>query len=388
MAEKRRGNKDDSKSQKKKKKTETDRSENVQITIEEIFARFPHLSEAIFVRLDDRSLASCREVNKTWQEFVDCQRIYWIRKILKYANPQSKFHEEWKTVVEKTPIRFLKRFATFVWIQPKIKSCPLYVAGGLGDIELFNCIKEKTGLNEESKNSRGRTPFHVAAFNNQISLCKAIIEKIRDKNPSCNTGETPLHLAARMGHLKVCQLIMEKLQDKSPRCKKGKTPLHMAAYKGQLKVCQLIMEKVDNKYPKCNNGLTPLHSASVSGHLDICQLIYENVIGTGALKMRDEMNPETETGLTPLLYAARFGHIEVCKFFCWILEEKNPKNKMGVTALHSAAEYGQLDVCKLLCLNLQEKNPKDDSGRTPLDAACSNKHWKVLYFLIAENNLN
>ena len=105
-------NNDDSKPQ-EKKKTEIVRSENDQITIEEIFARFPHLSEAIFVRLDDRSLASCREVNKTWQEFVDSQRIYWIRKILKYANPQSKFHEEWKIVLEKTPIETLKEFARY-----------------------------------------------------------------------------------------------------------------------------------------------------------------------------------------------------------------------------------------------------------------------------------
>ena len=289
MAEKRRGNKDDSKSQKKKKKTENDH-----ITIEEIFARFPHLTEAIFVRLDDRSLASCREVNKTWQEFVDIQRIYWIRKILKYANPQSKFHEEWKTVVDKTPIKFLKRFATFVWIQPKIKSCPLYVAGGLGDIELFNCIKEKTGLNEESKNSRGRTPFHVAAFNNRISLCKVIIEKIGDKNPSCNTGVTPLHLAAHQGHLKVCELIIEKLQDKNPKCNIGKTPLHLAASKGHLKVCQLIMDKVNDKNPKSDNGWTPLHAAAGAGHLNICQLFYENIIGTGlqssrALKKLDGM---------------------------------------------------------------------------------------------------
>ena len=388
MAKKRRGNKENSKSQVKKKKTEIDCSENDQITIEEIFARFPHLSDAIFVRLDDRSLASCREVNKTWQAFVDRQRIYWIRKILKYANPQSKFHEEWKTVVAKTPIKVLKQFARFVWLQPKNESSPLYVAGSLGDIELFNCIKEKTGLNEESKNNQGRTPFHVAAFNNRISLCKAIIEKMQDKNPGCNTGETPLHIAARLGHLNVCQLIMEKLQDKSPRCKKGNTPLHMAASFGHLKVCQLIMAEVDNKYPKCNHGLTPLHMAAIKGHLDICRLIYENIINTGALKMFDEMNSETNTGRTPLLYAARFGHVEVCKFLCWILEEKNPKNKAGVTGLHSAAEHGQLDVCKLLCLNLQDKNPKDDSGRTPLDAACSNKHWKVLYFLIAENNLN
>ena len=126
-------NNDDSKPQ-EKKKTEIVRSENDQITIEEIFARFPDLSECIFIRLDDRSLASCREVNKTWKGFVDIQRIYWIRKILRYANPQSKFHGEWKMILDKTPIEFLKRFAAFVWKNPEIESCPLYVAGALGDI--------------------------------------------------------------------------------------------------------------------------------------------------------------------------------------------------------------------------------------------------------------
>ena len=106
MAKKRQGNKDDSKPQ-KKKKMEIDCSKMDQITIEEIFARFPNLGEGIFGRLDDRSLVSCREVSKTWKEYVDSQRIQWIRKILKYANPQSKFHEEWKRVLDKTPVETL-----------------------------------------------------------------------------------------------------------------------------------------------------------------------------------------------------------------------------------------------------------------------------------------
>ena len=353
-------NNDDSKPQ-EKKKTEIVRSEKDQITIEEIFARFPDLSECIFIRLDDRSLASCREVNKTWKGFVDIQRIYWIRKILRYANlPQSKFHGEWKMILENTPIKFLKQFAAFVWIEPEIKSCPLYVAGALGDLELFNCIKEKTGLNENSKNNVGLTPFHVAAVNNRLSLCEAIIEKLQDKNPRCNLGGTPLH---------------------------------QAAFRGHLKICQLIMDKVDDKNPKSNSGYTPLHIAAAAGHLNICQLFHENIIGTGlqsskALKKLDGMNSETNNGYTPPHMAARFGHVEVCKFFSLILEEKNPKNSMGVTSLHVAAEHGQLEVCKYLCSNLQEKNPKDDNGRTPLNNACSKEHWKVVHFLIVENNLH
>ena len=103
MATKRRENNADSKPQ-NKKKTEIDRSENDQITIEEIFTRFPDLSECIFIRLDDRSLASCREVNKTWKGFVDIQRIYWIRKIMKYATNPLRWYwwayrwKQWKIV--------------------------------------------------------------------------------------------------------------------------------------------------------------------------------------------------------------------------------------------------------------------------------------------------
>ena len=319
-----RGNNDDSKPQEKKK---IDCSENDQITIEEIFARFPNLSECIFTRLDDRSLASCREVNKTWKGFVDIQRVYWIRKILRYANLRNKFHREWKMILDRTPIQFLKQFAAFVWLKPETESCPLYVAGAVGDIELFNGIKEKTGLNENSKNNLGCTPFHVAAANNRLSLCEAIIEKLQDKNPRDNFGATPLHYAA------------------------------------------------------------------FHGHLNICQFFYENIIGTGlqssrALKKLDGMNPENNICYTPLHVAAKYGHVEVCKFFCLILKEKNPKNSKGVTPLHVAAEHGQLDVCKFLCSNLQEKNPKDENGRTPLNYACSKEHWKVVHFLIVENNLH
>ena len=222
--------------------------------------------------MDDRSLVSCREVSKTWQEYVDSQRIFWIRKILKYANPQTKFHEEWKMVLDKKPIKTLMKFARFVWSQPKYECSPLYVAGAMGDIELFNSVKEKTGLKEDSKNNRGDTPFHTAAYKNHINLCKVIIEKLQDKNP--------FHLAAKLGHL------------------------------------------------------------------------------------------------------------EVCKFLCLNLEDQNPKNEEGITPLHLAAEFGHLDVVKLLCSNLEEKNPKDYYDRTPLEEASSNRHWKIVLFLIAENNLN
>ena len=269
-------NNDDSKPQ-EKKNTEIVRSENDQITIEEIFARFPDLSECIFIRLDDRSLASCREVNKTWKGFVDIQRVYWIRKILRYANPQSKFHGDWKLILDKTPIQFFKQFAAFVWLKPEYEMSPLHVAGAVGDIELFNEIKEKTGLDENSKNNLGDTPFHVAATNNRLSLCEAIIEKLQDKHPRNNLGVTPLHQAAYKGHLKVCQLIMDKVDDKNPKSNSGWTPLHAAAGNGQLDVCKFLCTNLQEKNPKDENGRTPLNNACSNEHWKVVHfLIVEN----------------------------------------------------------------------------------------------------------------
>ena len=137
MAKKRKGNKDYSKPLKKKKTV------NDQITIGEIFTRFPNLSEGIFGRLDVQSLASCQEVSKAWREYVDSQRIYYIRKIMKYANPLSKFHREWKIVLDKTPIKILKKFARCVWLDPQTESSPLYVAGALGDIKVIPLYQRK-----------------------------------------------------------------------------------------------------------------------------------------------------------------------------------------------------------------------------------------------------
>ena len=385
-----RGNKDDSKPQKMKK---TDCFENDQIfPIEEIFARLPNLSKNIFGRLDNRSLVSCREVRKTWQEYVDSQRVYWIRQILKWNPPQIKFHGEWKIVLEKTPIESLKKFAKCVLVTSKEES-PIYVAGGIGDVELFNSVKEKTGLSENYKDDDEMTPFHTAAYNNRLSLCEVIIEQLQDKNPGNCHGLTPLHYAAWGGHLEICKLIMTSVQDKNPGNKKGCTPLHFAASKGHYNVCNLLLDIVDDKNLRNINGSTPLHGASYYGHVNICQLIYEKIADSGLLLRSSRSvkkvygrNPGNNKGNTPLHSAAKNGHVEVCKFLCLNLEEKNPKDEDGVTPLHVAAKHGQFDICKLLCSNLQDKNPKDESGRTPVDIAYYNKQWEILHFLIAENN--
>ena len=54
---------------------------------EELHIRFPHLSVAIFDQLDDQSLSKCREVCKSWLEFLDQEKFIRTRiiRIIKNA---------------------------------------------------------------------------------------------------------------------------------------------------------------------------------------------------------------------------------------------------------------------------------------------------------------
>ena len=65
-----------------------------QSTMEEVFLRFPHLSEDIFNALDNKTFATCKEVSKVWynyldddQKFVQERRVGIIKKIIKKFKP-------------------------------------------------------------------------------------------------------------------------------------------------------------------------------------------------------------------------------------------------------------------------------------------------------------
>ena len=49
--------------------------------MEEISARFSHVSENILDKLDDKSLAKCRFISKKWQTHIDNQKTLRVRKI-------------------------------------------------------------------------------------------------------------------------------------------------------------------------------------------------------------------------------------------------------------------------------------------------------------------
>ena len=81
----------------RKRKLETvilTRSKKRRLTFNKIqidmLTRLPHIGEEIFNSLDNPSLLKCKEVSKTWYDFIDDQKFPWVRMIKTYVKESNK----------------------------------------------------------------------------------------------------------------------------------------------------------------------------------------------------------------------------------------------------------------------------------------------------------
>ena len=237
--------------------------------MENVLLRFPHLGEAIFQKVDNKSLASCQTVSASWYRFIQYQkRPKWIR--VKH--------------------RLVKNLETLSKEFSGLQTYDGSAINGSFVRTIFSVLRNK------SMCRNGYTLFHLAALNGYFGMCELIsqkMHKIEDKNPSNEWFETPLHHAAQFGHLEICQLIIQNVNEKNPKNSEGYTPLHLAAKNGKKTICELILKNIVDKNPKTLDGSTPLHEAAKENHLAVCKVLVEN----GADK-----NLMDHKGRTPIVY--------------------------------------------------------------------------------------
>ena len=252
--------------------------------MEEVLSRFPHLGEKIFQKLDSKSLIECKEANRTFKNFLKVEKSSYFRVIQWYTNCSESLMR-----------KIVKKSGAAIIIVSILR-------------EIFGNFARRTKQNSKYLQNWVNTPLHLAADRSQLGAFQLIIEKIDIKNPINIisdemhltytrrgklyhfgwNGTTPLHLAAKNGNLSICKLIIEKVLDKNPTGEKkingnvqsrmGQwTPLHLAAYNGHFSVCELIINHISEKNPGDQFGWTPLHSAAQNGHLRVCKLILSNL---------------------------------------------------------------------------------------------------------------
>ena len=240
--------------------------------VEEIFWRFPHIGELIIDQLDNQSLTKTREVNKWWQNFVDNEKCFYIRKIQEHIYISNELVRKRLNKETVDNLKELESFAAMITsVANKQKNGKITAEKGrkevlstlvstsddpgdpvsdtsmlMAEVMLEN-IKGGCPLNEY-----GGSALHRAAENDNLPMFKLIAKNSENLIPRDNFGYTPLHNAARYGHYEMCKFIMENVQDLNPISRIRETPLHLAEKQGHKKICKLLKSansKKENETP-------------------------------------------------------------------------------------------------------------------------------------------
>ena len=326
--------------------------------MEEVFARFPHISDMIFDQLTNLNLAKCKRISKSWCNYLDNHKILYIRIIKQnikssdcnrparevesllnnVRHPPSQYRIDgkvhrmvcWKSLIRKRNQKALIDENEKPWKE-------FYKRGSTESIRYFAKVSKRV-LSELS--SSKFQPFKafmncdkcLSAYQCQLQtlsnsrsmvenmfLTDTIVEKYTNGNQkiSCNRGcgATPLHLIAMTGHLETFKETFEKASDKNPTFEKGRTFLRFVIRVCKKEIFMYILEKTHNEIRKNISGLSSLDVSTLNLNLDICETIIERILKNGPRSRQ----------VTPIQLADIQGHLKTTEMILDKIVEKNPK---------------------------------------------------------------
>ena len=335
-----------------------------------LFIRFKHIAEQIFCYLDIQDLARCRSVSRSWKEFIDDLKHWYISQLkYAYSRPMNFCKADGGSVPEIKRL-FLDQFP--YW-KPTLDFFGTQTAK-LVTLKKFVSIMINYYRSEEPTNL---CPIFNAIF---PKLNYEILAFFHEETPMdfnfvlSPGGGNLLQFACGLRFYDVVLFLVKGHKRK---------PLD-----GNLKLTGTFSRLVDAEsaqvanFPSRKIEVAPLHLATIRLDVNIVQLLLDH-----ALELKIDINARTHMGQTPLHYAL-MGDKDKWKevtsmvnlFFTHPASRKimdfNARDTRGNTAFHYACVQGILPVIKLFLDQAEELgislNALDIKGKTPLEAAKRN----------------
>ena len=216
---------------------------------------FPHITEQIFEKMDNKSLKNCREVDKTFQKCIDNQNILW-NKIAKKLGGNKTFQLACKNGHLKMAKMFIEKPKEFK-IDPMVKNHYFYLASDNDNLEIVEMLMHKStelniDLNAEDK--FGKTPLHITCQNGKIKIAEMLVQKSAEFNIDVNAkdkaGETIFHMACRINRTSIIEMILKNADsfriDLTAKTNEGKTGYQLARLNCKCD-CKRIVDLIEKK---------------------------------------------------------------------------------------------------------------------------------------------
>lgn len=178
-----------------------------------LICNFPNLGIEIFEKLSIRQLQDCQTVCKTWYNFIQNEKFFWLKRIRQMVQDdgiKGQKLEEWKKAFNKiTPFEAKQLFQTF---ETTYEDNVLIVAIMTKNTEMYQKIMNVVEFKNPKKSKGNSTPLHFAVKNGHFEIVQLILEQYKknDKNSEAEMaiidtsgGFCPLHLGKIFDHFNV-----------------------------------------------------------------------------------------------------------------------------------------------------------------------------------------
>ena len=383
-----------------------------------------HLAENIFLNLDNQVLETCRNVNTTFQQFLD-DPMFWVKRFIQ-RGLSKKNQDDWTEAIQMTRdgkvepdlerniLLFLKRYSRNEKVVDFDVPCYLndkkFLKKAPELITSFFC-----NCNEKVKKSLMAGKM---IDNDDVCNCISVIKKFlkpfgkKPKRPKLASSKyeddeddvtehcedkntwTIFHDAAEVGNPAVIQLLAPLAVNPNSANRNGRTPIYLAAQRGNSDVIKVLAPLTDSDpndsyislenphysyygnqsaaYPK-ENGRKPMHAAAIIGNVEIIKIL---------APFTDNPNPEDDSDLTPIDIAVDEGHLKIVQILVSLGKNpllsgsgRYPRSK----SLQNAIDKGYVDMVKVLAPFANEDQLQEELKY--LAKKDSKEHQEIAMFL-------
>ncbi len=258
---------------------------------------------------------------------------------------------------------------------------PLHVAVSLraDPAVVAHILSKKADANARDKN--GDTPLHIAVRANDRANGEALLAAGADVFSANVTGESPLRAAlTRLGGRQDWVLNSRVISSSDGA---GNTPLHLAAEWQLTPVVSFIVDKGGDLGARNANGETPLFNAVKADSADTIRSML-----SGEKNRKADVNARDYLGNTALHACIRWSASNAAEALLAHDAQSNgrrlvsARNLAGKTALHEAARAGNVQFIRTLIAAGADINAVDETGKTSLtDAIQANRAESVRVLL-------
>ena len=260
----------------------------------------------------------------------------------------------------------------------------------------------RSGANIAAVDVKSASSLHLAAEAGQVDMIVTLLENGAKRSDFDVNGYQPIHSAVWGGNLLAIEALSPEREDLDKRTRIGETLLHLACLKKDLELARYLLAKLVDVNPWAapspgvlqalsdtrikGSSMIPFHYACCTRDFEMAVLLLDHE----AL-----VNAPTPEGATALMMAVETEDTNMVNLLLQREANVNAKIPGSLTsALHLASRRGDLETVQQLCRHHADDRVRTNKSSTPFDecAKCPDKRkgQEVETYLrtVATNRLN